>query len=180
MEIVATGSSSRMPVSVRLYDQGRVVLDRTVRVEVEVRRTIAVAGRVIERGASIGAGDIAPDTRWVPPGTGAVEPGTAAGSVAKRRMEPGEVVEAHLITPPTMIERGDEVVVRVVTGGFVVSRVAYALEDGVEGDRIELAAKTDPSLTLRAEVTGRGQALIRQGGAPAAGGTGIAISVDRR
>lgn len=173
LEIAPTGASDRMPVSVTVHGPDGRMVRKTIRVDLQVRRPVAVAARAIERGSAIGPDDILAEERWVPPGSPAVSPEDAANAVARRRITPGEPLDIQSIEPPLVIRRGDRVSVRVVTGRWVVRREAAALEDGREGDEIAFAAASDSRQRFRATVSGRGQAVAWSG--HTGRGTGLAI-----
>jgi flagella basal body P-ring formation protein FlgA len=171
LEISPTGASARMPIAVAVHEPSGAMLRRTVRVDVERRRTVAIASRTVERGRGIEAADIASEDRWLALGTPAISPDEAIGAVAQRRIKPGEQLVPQAVEPPVAINRGDRVWVRVVTRGLVVRREGHALQDGREGDQIEFAAVENSRERFRAVVTGRGDAAVWAG----AGGTGLAI-----
>lgn len=172
IEISPTGSSERMPVAVAVYDPSGRVSRKTVRIKVEAHRPVAVVARAMARGAVIGRDDITAEVRWLPPSDRVVSPVQALGSVARRRLDPGETLESHCVEPPVMIHRGDVVSVRVVTAGLVVRREGNAMEDGCEGEVIEFAARFSPKQRFLATVLGHGEAVVWAGPRP---GTGLAM-----
>ncbi|HZW10083.1 MAG TPA: flagellar basal body P-ring formation chaperone FlgA [Phycisphaerales bacterium] len=171
LEISPAGSSARMPVAVTVHEASGRMVRRTVRVDVEVLRTVAIASRSVERGRGIEAADIAAEARWLALGARAITPDEAAGAIARRRIKPGEQLDAQAIEPPVAIARGDRVWVRVVTRGLVVRREGHALEDGREGEEISFAAVEDSRQRFRAIVAGPGDAVVWTG---PEGGTGLA------
>ena len=175
LEVTAVGSSERMPMGVRLYEADGRSERRTIRVGVQVLRPVAVVSRVLPRAAPIEAADIAIEQRWVAPTDRVVDPGLAVGSVTKRRLEPGELVQTHLIEPPVLVHRGDRVQVRVRCGELILRREAYAMDDATQGQTIEFAARDNPRQRFRAVVVGRGQAAI---GFADPAGTGLALGDD--
>lgn len=175
IEISAIGASDPLPMAVTLYGPNGRADRHTVRVGVRVRRPVSIVSRVLPRGDPIGPGDVAAEQRWVSPTDRVVPPESAAGSVAKRRLDPGELIETHMIEPPVMVHRGDMVIVRVFCAGLIVRRESNALADGREGEVIEFAARGNPRQRYRATVVGKGQATI---GAPVPTGTQLASDTD--
>ncbi len=178
IEISPVGASERMPLAVAVYDPSGHVTRRTVRIGIEVQRSVALAARVVPRGKALEAADLSPEVRWVSPTDRVVGFAEAVGSVARQRLDPGETLETHLVEPPVMINKGDLVFVRVVTAGLVVRREANALSDGRQGETIEFAARHDATQRFRAMVAGRGDAMVWAGRAPAGSGTGLAMTSD--
>lgn len=171
LEIDPVGSSDRMPVAVTVHGPGAAQRRETVRVGVLVRRHVAVASRMLERGQTVSTEDVSIEERWLTPADLSVGAEDAQGAVARRRVKPGETLERQDIEPPVVVHRGDRVWVRVVTAGLVVRREAHATEDGREGEMILFAAASDSRERFVAVVTGPGQALASR---PA--GTAIATA----
>lgn len=175
VEIAAVGSSDRMPFAVTLHEASGKSLRRSVRVGVLVRRQVALAQRAVERGDALSPEDVTVEERWLRPGDTTLDGGQVVGAVARRRLKPGDVLNAQLIEPPVLIHRGDRLQVRVMVGGVVIRRWANALEDGCEGDEISFAATSDSRQRFAAVVVGRGDALVWPQGA-ARPGTELASS----
>ncbi len=166
IEVTPTGSSERMPVAIAVYDPSGRITRKTIRITVELHRSVAVIGKALPRGAVIEAQDISAEIRWLPPNARVVTPEVAVGSVTRRRLAPGETVETNAVEPPIMVHKGDMVLVRVVTTGLIVRREGNALRDGLEGEVIEFAARHNPNERFRATVVGRGAAVVWVGSNP--------------
>lgn len=175
LQVSAVGAADRMPMAVTLFEANGRATRRTVRVGVQVLREVAVVSRVLARGAPIEQADLAAERRWVAPTDRPVTPEAALGAVTKRRIDPGELLAAHLIEPPIMVHRGDLVQVRVFCAGLIVRRAANATADAREGEIIEFAAQHFPKQRFRAMVVGRGQATVV---APEPAGTALASETD--
>ncbi|MBK7404627.1 MAG: flagellar basal body P-ring formation protein FlgA [Phycisphaerales bacterium] len=160
VEIAAVGSSERMPFAVVLHEANGRSLRRTVRVGVLVRRQVATAGRTVERGSTLTPEDVSVDERWLRPGDPAVGPGAAIGSVARRRIGPGDLLTGQMIEPPIVVHKGDRVYVKVLLNNMVMRRIAVATEDGAGGQSIEFAAVSDSRQRFRATVVERGEAVV--------------------
>lgn len=160
LEVKAIGSSERMPMGVRLYEANGRAERRTIRVGVQMLRRVAVVSRVLPRGAAIGPEDLVAERRWVLPTDRVVEPDLVVGAVAKQRLDPGDLIAAHLIQPQLMIRRGDPVQVSMLCGQLIIRRKASAMADGREGEVIEFAGAANPRERFKALVVGKGQATI--------------------
>lgn len=160
VQIDPIGSAARMPLRIALYEPDRLVLRESIRVDVEVRRQVAVVTRAVARRGVLTPADLRTEPRWVSPETLFAEPGVAVGAAASRTLGPGDIVESRMIEPPVLIERGDPVSVRVILDGIVLRRTATARESGRAGDIIEFSPLHDPKTRFRATVIAKGEAQV--------------------
>ncbi|MCX5662767.1 MAG: flagella basal body P-ring formation protein FlgA [Planctomycetota bacterium] len=81
----------------------------------------------------------------------------------------GTVVGPQHLRSPTVIRRGDAIVIRCISGGLVVKTVGRAGQDGGVGDVITARNERsrDASGLLSVRVTGPGEGVIVAGGASA-------------
>ena len=151
------GNSSRMPLSITIYDGDRIVRTESVRAEITVRRTVCTASRGIHRGNPINADDFTVTTAWVDPG---LDPADApSGHVAARRIEPGMMLETTDITPPLVIERGEQITLHCLSGAVAIRLPARALSDARAGETL-LVAMTGSNKKVMARADGVATAIL--------------------
>ncbi len=80
------------------------------------------------------------------------------GSVARRPLPAGTVLQHSLITRPALVERQQWVTVATGGAGFQIARRARALDSGGRGDAIRVRLQSRE--ILNAEVTGPGEARL--------------------
>jgi flagella basal body P-ring formation protein FlgA len=61
---------------------------------------------------------------------------------AKKTINAGSVIVSDMVEPIPMVSRGEEVLIRVNVGNMQITTTGIAKEDGLQGDRIEVANKT--------------------------------------
>ena len=160
VEVRPTGQSRAFPIEITLYDGDRIVVRRSIRVDVAVRRIVAVAHRPVERGEPIAAEDVSFDERWIAPNDRAADTTAVVGSVASGRIPAGAIVQASSVEPPLVIRRGDLVVVHCVTPTVVIRQQARALSDAKAGETVELELRgSKRRVSARASESGR--AVVR-------------------
>ncbi len=175
VEVVPAGMSDRLPVSLAVYGPSGPILKETIRVQVELRRQVAMLSHDLQRGQTLDNASVSFVSRWVDPSDSLADPAVVVGSVARRGLRTGEIITRRDIEPPIVIHRGDIVMVRVSSHSVVVTREARALADGKKGQTILFAAKKNPKEQFKATVVAPGEALIWNGstaGMPLAKRTG--------
>lgn len=163
--IVPLGMSSSMPVRVRLYERTGAFQEHTIRARVEIKRRVLRLSRPVGRGEPVLPEAIVRDEAWVGPDVVPAGELDAIGSLAKRKLGAGLVLSKSDVQRPVLIKRGELVRVHCLSGSLVLESEARALQDGHEGEVIEL----EPTLgegRYRATVRGRGRATIVLGQAP--------------
>lgn len=162
VEVRTTGFSRRMPVAIDLYEGDRRVWHGTPRVGVEIRRSVATASAPLARGALLGESDLIASQRWLAPDDDALPIETALGQRLRSRIDPGEAVRWRDVERPTLVERGDIVMVRSAVGAASVRLRARARADAFEGETIEFETVGPRGTTrvVRATVTGPGRAVL--------------------
>lgn len=153
-----TGLSDDMPVRVMVYDAERIMLDETLRVGVTVRRSVCVLSTDRSRRETIGKGDFRVERRWLRPTETPIDADDAVGLAPRSRLSAGDLVLAERTELPIIVKRGDLVSVHCVSGSVVVQMPARALEDGRDGEVIELKHLKGEA-TLRARLSGPGRAV---------------------
>lgn len=160
-DIHPTGRSADMPMSVTLYDADRIVLSETVRLRVEIRRSVAVVDRLIARRATIEPSQYHFETRWTVATDEPALPAHLAGAQARTTLEPGQVIEARHVEAPIIVRRGDLVAVRIVSGSIVAKITARALSEGRDGDRVQFEP-INGGQRFVARMNGPGRAVLNQ------------------
>ena len=161
-DVRTTGFSRRMPVAIELFDGQRRVWEGTPRVGVEVRRSVATAAGPLGRGSLLEAQDLISAERWLAPDDDAMTRKLASGQRLRSRVDPGEAIRWRDVERPTLVERGDIVMVRSAVGAASVRLRARARADAYEGDTIdfETVGPRGKARTIRATVTGPGRAVL--------------------
>jgi flagella basal body P-ring formation protein FlgA len=154
-------SSDRVTFTVRLWSDGVVASSGQISLRPMVCARTAVLGRDVERGEPIGERDFTVTRQWLPPLQAALtcDPVGAVGRLACKRLKAGETLRDKNVRRPTIIERGDRVMVRCLVGGVVISLQAEACGDGAAGEAIEFR-KLGERDTFLARVTGPGEAVL--------------------
>ncbi len=151
--VAPAGMSERMPVNVRVLDGDRLVAEGSIRVGVQVRRTVLVARSAIPRGDKVDDADVDAQERWLAPTLAPATREQALGSAARARIGPGEVVLARDVEIPAAVRKGQTVAVDCVVGGIVVRmNNARALMDGREGE--EILVSPSPATAASAKAGG--------------------------
>ncbi len=165
----AVGSSiGRVPVTVRRYDAGRVAEMFTVTADVQRQVKAVVVTRHLSRGDRFTEDAIELRDVWIDDDR---EPVADLAAVRDQQvdatMRSGALVYADDVCSPVLIDRGELVTVRCLSGSLVVRTTARALEEGAIDQVIRLrnaASKEE----FHATVTGRRQAVMRLDGDSAA------------
>jgi len=151
------GRSSRIPLSVTIYDGDRIVRTETVRADITVRRPVFVVAKPIRRGAVIKPEHFTPRTVWVKPDVAPAR--SVAGETATRRLDPGTIIENDDVSPPIAVERGEIVMLHCIAGAVALKTPARALDDARAGEVIELEMQaTGKRVTAR--INGPGRAVL--------------------
>ncbi len=159
VNIQPTGAGDRVPVAVRVYQGDTILASGSTRVGVEVRRTVMVARRTLQRADTISDEGISIETRWVPASMVPASPEGGVGSVARARVEVGAIIEQRQVEAPVVVRRGDLVSVDCVCGTVVVRTNARALENGRDGEVVTLQSLTSKK-TYQARMNGAGKAVL--------------------
>lgn len=170
VEASVAGVSSRIPVSVRVFEPDGLAAALTIRVGAQVRRMVAVATGEISRGTLIDPSMVVAEERWLAPNEDAAGAEHVVGSVARVRLGSGDPIARRLVEAPVIIRKGDIVTVAVVGGWFVVEEPGRALAPGREGEEVEFASLDGTGRRFRARATGHGHAVVwlNQPGTPIA------------
>lgn len=162
VEIRPTASADRIPLSIILYEHNRIASERSIRVEVLVRRSVLVASAPKNKGDMLEAGDYSVETQWLPP---TARPATAAqvqGVQVRSRLAPGQLITTDTVTPALAVSKGEIVAIRCISGGVIVSTRARALAPARDGETVQFQA-LDSKRTFYARMDGRGRAILAAG-----------------
>ncbi|MEX2217771.1 MAG: flagellar basal body P-ring formation chaperone FlgA [Phycisphaerales bacterium] len=165
LEIRLTAHADRLPLAITLYDGDRIAASRTIRVGVEVRRTVAVAGVAKRRADLLAPEDLTTEQRWLPLTAAPAAAEQAVGASVATRLVPGQMITAADVTPPFVVAKGDHVTVHCVSGGVVLTTRARATGPARDGELVELQS-LDAKRRFQARMNGRGRAVIAAEPAP--------------
>ncbi len=157
VHIQPLGRSSRLPLTVTVYEGDRIVRTETVRPDIRVRRTVWVVSSAIRRGTVLSEKNTTRRSMWLEPGVSPA--GEVIGKVTSRRLEAGAVIETGDVEPPLIVRRGEIVSLDCVAGAVMLRCAARALEPGHAGDviRFELLSSKEK---VTARMSGRGRAVM--------------------
>lgn len=160
-DVQPTGLSDNMPVAITLYDADRIVLNSTVRLRVELRRSVPVVDHLVPRRGRIEPGQYHFEDQWLPLSTTPATPAQLDGAEARTSLEPGSIIETRHVEPPIVVRRGDMVAVRVVSGSIVAKITARALSDGRDGQRVQFEPLNGGE-RFSARMNGPGRAVLNR------------------
>ena len=108
-------------------------------------REVLVAGRPLERGATLGSADIRKEKRDITIARGAylTDASQIQGKVLRRSVPEGRMMTTDLLAEEEIIKRGQRVTLMVAQNGFTVRMAGTALTDGTVNERIQV--KNDSS-----------------------------------
>lgn len=156
--------SDRVTITVRGWTDGRVVDSAHVTVRPQLLVSTAVLARDVKRDEALTRTDVTSEDAWLPPSQVPLcaRIQDVEGRFAQRSMRSGTSLRTRQLRSPTLVDRGDRVVVRCMVGGIVLSLQAEARADGAAGDTIEFR-KLGERNTFLATVTERGEAVFDLG-----------------
>ncbi|MBB3329902.1 flagella basal body P-ring formation protein FlgA [Halomonas campaniensis] len=148
----------RVSVGVRCGEQGRQV--RYLQAEVGVIGDYPVAARDMAAGTLVTA-DLLETRRGNLsrlPRHAILDADELLGQQASRPIRAGETLQAHQFQAPTLVERGQAVVVEAQGPSFRVTREGEALEPGGHGERVRVRFGSRELVTAR--VVGNGRLVV--------------------
>jgi flagella basal body P-ring formation protein FlgA len=137
--------ADRVPVLVSIYSEhkpGEYTLGNstTIRVGVEVERTVVTTVAPMKRGDVIESSHITTQTEWLTLTKKPLEAGEAVGSVVKvGKVGSGMALMSGDVEPAVVIRKGQVVTVHCISGPFIIKTQARALESGRIGQIIKFA-----------------------------------------
>jgi flagella basal body P-ring formation protein FlgA len=154
-------STSRVGMRVYLFAADRLVSERTISIEVLVRRSVVTASAPIPRGKEISPEDFTVSEQWHAPS--AATPCTAeqvTGTVARARIGAGQMITHAVIEAPIVVKKGDIVEVHCLSGAIHLKATrARALETGRDGELVRFQLDGSKN-SFRARMSGRGNAVL--------------------
>lgn len=159
VEIREIGRSEQLLLGVKVYENERLVLDRSFRFEVLLERPVRVATQQISRSSMITGENSKIEHRWLGVTEPVASPSDAIGMVTVSTIGIGRVIYTTSLEAPILIDRGQLVNARSIAGSVSISTEARAKQNGRLGDIIELESK-DRTKQFRARVAGPGQVVI--------------------
>lgn len=159
--------SQRIPVRVTIFEQDRLIEERTITTEVLVRTNVIALLTGVERGTEITPAHIAERSEWLAPSPKPPATRTQTlGAVAKSRLDTGRIITATDVEPPIAVKRGEIVYVDCLSGKLRVKVRARAQATARDGEIVEL--KIDESEgSFLARMNGKGRAVMLVGNSDA-------------
>jgi flagella basal body P-ring formation protein FlgA len=161
-EPVSSDLLGRTLVTIRQFDRLREQsASARLSLEVQARRQVVIAQRTLQRGELFEASDVRMETRWLdsqiaqPVG----QPEALIGQTVARLVRRGAVIDAGDVEPTRLVDRGDLVTVRCLSGALVLKTTGRAMDHGVSGEVIKLRNQTTRE-TFTARVTGPREAVL--------------------
>jgi flagella basal body P-ring formation protein FlgA len=122
---------------------------------------LPVLTRAVARGAAIAEGDLGfvetPATRV--PADALTDPSESVGLAARRALRPGVAIKSFDLALPTIIARGEVVIVRFERGALALTARARALDDVAQGEQARFV-NLHSSRVIEAVATGPGEAWL--------------------
>jgi flagella basal body P-ring formation protein FlgA len=137
--------ADRVPVMVSIYSEhkpGEYTLGNstTIRVGVEVERTVVITVAPMKRGDVIESSHITTQTEWMALTKKPLEAAEAVGSVVKAgKVGSGVALLGNDVEPAVVIRKGQVVTVHCISGPFIIKTQARAMESGRVGQIIKFA-----------------------------------------
>ncbi|WP_018717342.1 flagellar basal body P-ring formation chaperone FlgA [Arhodomonas aquaeolei] len=122
---------------------------------------VVVAARPVPRGSRLDAEDLRTARRTTTRLRGEyyTDPEGLIGLQTQRSLQPGTVIDAGQLTRPTLVRRGDTLLIQAGNGPVKVSMQGRALEDGTRGERIR-ARNLSSERVVEGEVVARGRMRV--------------------
>lgn len=156
-----TGSSSRVPISVTVYEGDRLIERRHVRAEVLVEREVCVLRAPVRRGERLTSEAVTTERRWLATDVSPLGLEDALGAEAKSPIEAGVVLEGRHVEAPIVVRRGGLVIVHYLSGPVILKTKARAMSDGRVGEKILFEA-LGTRRRLMARVDSADRAVVRR------------------
>jgi flagella basal body P-ring formation protein FlgA len=132
-----------IPLEVTVIEKGQVQQVVQVVCEATLRKAIVVAGRPLNRGEIVQAGDLRMEARAFDKleDIGLTDATPLVGQRVRRLIKFGEGISAGDFEPVPLVERNDLVTVTVRRGGLTVSATARAIGSGSYGETVSLRSE---------------------------------------
>lgn len=166
VEVNPAGTSDKVPLAIRVVEGERTLVERTIRVGVQVRRSVLTSRSVRRKGDTIAEGDVEAGEQWLPLTARPASSEQVLGSSVQSRLNAGEIIMENDVSAPLAAQKGEVVAVRVLSGSVALATKARAMGPAREGELVRLQA-LDTKREFLARMDGRGRALIVAGQTPA-------------
>ncbi len=151
-----------VPLEVDVVSDGRALQTVPLVVQLAMRRSVVVARRAINQGASISPADVdlisMTFTRL--DHLGINDSAQAIGQRAKRMIPAGAMIEADVLEQVPLVLRGQLVNVTSVSGSIRIITAGKATQEGRLGDVIRVRCVDDAHAEIDAMVTGPGEVRV--------------------
>lgn len=129
--------------------------------KIEIIGDIVMAKRTIPRGAIISSEDVSTERSIINQVQygGFSSPSEIIGMTAKRTIRQNNIISSHLLTPPTLVKRGDKVVIKAKNSAISVKMNGIALSDGKLGQQISIK-NARSNRVIKGRVVGIGQTEV--------------------
>jgi flagella basal body P-ring formation protein FlgA len=130
----------KLPIVIRCYQGDKLTDTLRIRSEVKLRKPVLVCKKLISRGQTITESDLELQPTWLDSTIKAPLTATSAvvGQRAVSQVRPGAVLGADDVAAALLVQRGQMVTVRCVSGALVLKTVGRASSDGASGQIITL------------------------------------------
>lgn len=154
----------RLPLTVRQYEADRLIDSHRLMLEVEALLPAVIATDAIARGQTLTREDLTLRTERIDSmrHTPLASIDAAVGQVAARSLRRGDLLEADDVQPPNLVERGQLVTVRALSGGLVLKTVARAMESG-QRDQVIKVRHPRSREVMHVRVSGTQEAVMLVG-----------------
>lgn len=159
VEARATAVSDRLPLAITVYDHDRIVASRTIRVGVQVRRSVVIATVDKRRGDTVQREDLTEEMQWTNLSTSPATMDQLVGAVVRTKVPTGQAFTAEDVSPPIIVNKGDQVIVNCISGSVVLTTKGRALAAARDGEMVEFQA-LDSKRRFTARMNGRGRAVV--------------------
>jgi flagella basal body P-ring formation protein FlgA len=159
VEITEIGRSEKMSCRIVVYEHEQIILSESIRFDVKTKRRVRIAQALIRRRALIDDSSTTIETRWLSPVTSIADPEKSLGQASKNNIDRGTIILDSMVQSPVLIERGETISVKSITGSVSVGMIARAMSDGRLGELIEIESR-DRTQRFTARVAGPGKAVI--------------------
>ncbi|MFW6059099.1 MAG: flagellar basal body P-ring formation chaperone FlgA [Phycisphaeraceae bacterium] len=151
----------RVLLSVRRYEAGKPVERFTIAADVQRRAEVVIVTRHLSRGDRFTGDALKQRTVWLDDDRLPLnDVSLVADQQAASTMNTDDYVYASDVRSPILIQRGELVTVRCLSGNLVLRTVGRAAEDGAMDEVIRIRNEGSRE-TFRATVTGRLQAVVQ-------------------
>jgi flagella basal body P-ring formation protein FlgA len=163
VDIQPTNSAATSRVGLRTYvfSGDRLTTQRTISVEVLVRRTVLTAIAPISRGQEITSADFTASEQWHAPS--AATPCTteqAIGGVTRARIGAGQIIALANVEAPVVVKKGEIVEIHCLSGSIHLKATrARALAAGRDGELVPFQLEGSKR-SFKARMSGRGSAVL--------------------